>query len=141
MDSTIVSNRFYEGMFLVDANWAANSFDEVQSVVQGLVEKVGGSLRRLEKWQDRRLEYPIYIERTVHRRGCYVLTSSELPNNGPSDLYREIELDTRFLRCLILKRRADEIDRIFDQFEDLDARRRGSGDDEGDDSSDDSSDD
>lgn len=132
-----MSNRFYEGMFLVDANWAANSFDEVQSTVQGLVEKVGGKVRRMERWDDRRLAYPIYIERTVHRRGTYVLTSSELPNNGPGDLYREVELDTRFLRCLILQRRADEIDRIFDQFEDLDARRRGAGDDEDTDNEDD----
>ena len=116
-------------MFLVDANWAANSFDEVQSTVQGLVEKVGGTIRRMERWDDRRLAYPIYIERTVHRRGTYVLTSSELPANGPGDLYREIELDTRFLRCMIIKRREDEIDRIFDQFEDLDARRRGTSED------------
>ena len=119
--------RDYEAMFLVENNWAANHFDEVEAAVRDKVEKHGGSIERLERWggeKGRRLAYPIKRERKTHTMGTYVLCHLKLDSDGPNHIYREVELDSNFLRALVLQRREDELDLIFATFPDTDSRGR-----------------
>lgn len=125
--TTTTGTRFYECMFLVDANWASNDFDGVVASIEEKVTKHGGTIRRLERWQDerqRRLAYPIKRERVLHKFGAFILCALELPPEAPREIAREVELDSHFLRALILQRRDDEIDRIFESFPETDSRGR-----------------
>lgn len=123
-----MAKRFYESMFLVDSNWANSNWQECTDTVTAIVEKYNGSVRRLERWADRQLKYPIKIERTIHRRGTYILTALEMPTEAPNQVQREVRLDPRFLRALFVIRRDDEIEKIFDKFPEIDSyRRRGDG--------------
>lgn len=127
-----MAKRFYESMFLVDSNWATTNWQECEDKVREMIEKYSGTIRRLEKKWDRRLAYPIKIERTVHRKGTYILSAVELPTDAPNQIKRDAELDPRFLRTLFVARRDDEIDKIFDDFPEFDVhRRRGEGAEEG----------
>lgn len=93
----------YEGMFLVDndlvrADWAA-----VKSLVTGLLEKHGGSVRSARRWDERALAYPI----KGRRRGTYMLVHVDLPGDAMEALKRDLEITDGVLRYLIL--RADEV--------------------------------
>jgi len=93
----------YEGMFLVDndlvrADWAA-----VKSLVTGLLEKHGGTVRSVRRWDERALAYPI----KGRRRGTYMLAYADLPGESMEALKRDLEITDAVLRYLIL--RADEV--------------------------------
>lgn len=93
----------YEGMFLVDndlvrADWAA-----VKSLVTGLLEKHGGTVRSARRWDERALAYPV----KGRRRGTYMLVYVDLPGDAMETLKRDLEITDGVLRYLIL--RADEV--------------------------------
>ena len=93
----------YEGMFLVDndlvrADWAA-----VKSLVTGLLEKHGGTVRSARRWDERALAYPV----KGRRRGTFMLVYVDLPGDAMETLKRDLEITDGVLRYLIL--RADEV--------------------------------
>jgi len=120
----VTIRRFYEAMFLVDSNWATTNWQETLDTVTNVVQRYDGKIRRIEKWGDRKLAYPIRIERTVHRRGTYLLLALELPTGAPNQILHDLQLDPRFLRTLTQVRRDDEIDKIFDVFPAMESLKR-----------------
>ena len=119
-----VLDRFYEMMFLVDSNWIANEGEAGYQALESRIQKHGGRIIRLDKWDDRKLAYPIKVERTTHKRGTYVLAAVEGPTTAPALIRRDCEFDPNTLRVLILSRRDDEIEKIFDPFPETDSRGR-----------------
>ena len=57
--------------------------DALTALVQGYVEKEGGTHQKLEKWGKKRLAYTV----GKHREGSYVLLVAE----GPAALVKEVE--------------------------------------------------
>jgi small subunit ribosomal protein S6 len=78
-----VSDRIYEILFIADPNLGEPEVDSLAAQVQGLVEKDGGKVQKLEKWGKKRLAYDV----RRHRDGYYVLLVVE----GTGALVKEVE--------------------------------------------------
>jgi small subunit ribosomal protein S6 len=78
-----VSERIYEILFIADPNLGEPEVEALAAQVQGLVEKDGGKVQKLEKWGKKRLAYDV----RRHRDGYYVLLVVE----GTGALVKEVE--------------------------------------------------
>lgn len=91
--------RMYEAMFLFDPT-AGNSWDHVQEVVGRLMERAGGELVHLKKWDERRLAYEV----EGRKRGVYVLAFFLAPTEKIVDLERDVQLSEDIIRVLVTSR-------------------------------------
>ena len=97
MDTLV--KRLYEGMFLVDAAETAGDWDGIVAHVTSLIEKHGGSIVTLKRWDDRKLAYE--VDRKT--RGTYILVYFDAPTEAISKIEREVVLSERLLRLMVLR--------------------------------------
>ena len=95
--------ELYESMFLLDNDTVRANWNTAKSIVTDALEKYGGEVLTARRFDERRLAYPI----KGHKRATYLLTFGRIPAEGLVPLRRDLELDERVLRYLIL--RADEV--------------------------------
>ena len=88
--------RNYEGLFLFGTASTSN-VDEASSTIRGFIEKHGGSVHVLKKWDDRKLAYEV----DKQTRGLYLLSFFEAPPSSVGAIEREVNLNDTVLRCLI----------------------------------------
>lgn len=91
--------KIYEGMFLLDDSRANDNWDAVAGLVRGLLEKHQAQVFTLERWDDRRLAYPI----KGHNRAVYLLTRFTAPAEAIAGLERSCQLDETILRVLFTR--------------------------------------
>ena len=77
----------YEGMFLLDHGKVKNEVQKGIDEVTALIEKVGGSVEKIGKWDERKLAYEIRRQ----KRGVYVLAHFKLDGNKIDELRREYQ--------------------------------------------------
>jgi ribosomal protein S6 len=85
-------------MFIVDSGLAERDWAGVQSEIEGIIKRHGGSVKDFRKWDDRRLVYE--IKRT--RRGTYALVHFEAPAGSMQDMRRDFNLSEKILRQLVV---------------------------------------
>ena len=90
----------YEGMFLAHNKEARKDTDYLAEHVTALVEKAGGKVDELIKWDERKLAYP--IKGVTH--GVYFLTSLSGESAFDGDLRGEVRLSGLVLRHQLLKK-------------------------------------
>lgn len=97
-----MNDRIYEIVFIADPNLGEPEVDALAAQVQGLVEKDGGKVQKLEKWGKKRLAYDVHR----HRDGYYVLLAVE----GTGALVKEVERRLKVMDGIIrfLTVRVDE---------------------------------
>jgi small subunit ribosomal protein S6 len=91
--------NLYEGMFVVDANKGGAEFPESIRLIAGLLKRHGAEIERMERWEERKLAYP--IKRV--KRGIYILTYFNVDGAAISELRRDIGLSEDILRVLIIR--------------------------------------
>lgn len=90
--------RLYEGMFLIDdARWNDNPQAAAREA-QAILEKNHAELFVAEKWDERRLCYPI----AGRNRAVYFLTRFSASPEGLVGIERDCRLNDTILRVLIL---------------------------------------
>lgn len=89
----------YEGMFILDPNQYSRDPAAVSGAINELIEKHGGELLVSRLWSEQKLAYPL----NGHRKGAYWLTYFRLESTRLADLNREIRINERILRSLLLK--------------------------------------
>ncbi len=89
--------RDYEGMFLFGTGFTAN-VDGALDIIRGFIEKHGGKIHILRKWDDRKLAYEI----AKQQRGLYVLAYFNAPTAAVAQIERDCRLSDEVLRALIL---------------------------------------
>ena len=94
-----LTERLYEGMFLLDSNEAAKGWSDLESHVTGMVEKHSGKLQHSERWPDQRLATEI----KGVKKGTYFLTYFTAPTDQIAGLRRDVELSDRILRFLVIQ--------------------------------------
>jgi small subunit ribosomal protein S6 len=92
----------YEGMFLFDSG-AARDWTTIEQEVHRLCGRINAELLVCVKFDERKLAYEI----RRRKRGTYVLTYFEAPENRINDLERDAQLSELILRALVL--RADHV--------------------------------
>ena len=91
--------HLYEGMFLLDNDLVREGWTTAKSMVTDLLTKHGAQMHTARRWDERRLAYPI-----AHRkRGTYLLSFFEMPPEKGATLTRDLDLNERILRHLVLR--------------------------------------
>src|SRR5262245_60484738 len=86
-------------MFLLDNQVVREDWTKAKAMVTDTLTKHGAKIQATRRWDERRLTYPIQNK----RRATFVLTYFELGNEHIPALRRDIELNERILRYLMLK--------------------------------------
>jgi small subunit ribosomal protein S6 len=88
--------KTYEGMFLLPPT-AATELDNTLASVRTMIERHGGEVLVLKKWDERKLAYEIKKQ----KRGLYVLAYFTAPGAAVGQIERDVNLSETFLRVLI----------------------------------------
>jgi small subunit ribosomal protein S6 len=95
-DTTTQKLNQYEGMFLLGPA-AATDQEGGLKIVRTLVERHGGQIMVLKKWDERRLAFEIKKQ----KRGTYVICYFRAPGTAVAAIEREVNLGEDVLRVLV----------------------------------------
>ena len=123
----------YEGMFLLDHGKVKNEVQKGIDEVTGILEKLGGQIEKIGKWDERKLAYEINRQ----KRGVYVLVHFRFDGSKIDELRREYQLNELVVRQIFIRlpgtfppfMTASELDNQFGtrDFRDRGPRRDGPG--------------
>lgn len=88
----------YEGMFLLDSARAAKDWEGTEALVTGVLQRYGARLLLKDKWDERKLAYPVKKQ----RRGMYYLAYFDAPSASLAQIRQDLLLTEGVLRFLIL---------------------------------------
>jgi small subunit ribosomal protein S6 len=86
----------YEAMFLLPAS-AAAEVDASIKLVTGIIERHGGKILVIKKWDERKLMYEIKKQ----KRGLYVIAYFTAPGNIIAPIERDVNLSEEVVRVLV----------------------------------------
>ena len=90
--------KLYEGMFLLDTGPANKDWDAAEGHVHGILERHGASIKKSQKWGERKLAYEI----AGHKRGVYMLVHFEAEGDAIAPVRRDAGLSDLILRALFV---------------------------------------
>lgn len=96
MDTTM---RLYEALFLVDSALAAGDWTGLVEKITVMINKRGGEIVSLKKWDERKLAYEIQNK----SRGTYILVYFNAEPDSIMMLERDINLSEDVMRAMILR--------------------------------------
>jgi small subunit ribosomal protein S6 len=85
-------------MFLLDSARAAKDWSGTESLVTNVLARYGAKMIIKDKWDERKLAYPIKNQ----RRGTYFLAYFEAPAGAIAEVRRDLLLTDGVVRFLIL---------------------------------------
>ena len=89
----------YESMFLLDNAVVREDWKKAKAVVTDTLEKHGAVVKTARRWDERKLAYPIRGK----NRATFLMCYYEMGNDHIAAMRRELELNERVLRYLILR--------------------------------------
>lgn len=89
----------YETIYIVNPNLDTESLNEVISKFSGLVEKLKGSLFKVQEWGKRKLAYEV----KRFDKGYYIILGFFGLPDTVRELERNLKLDDRILKYLTVK--------------------------------------
>jgi small subunit ribosomal protein S6 len=90
--------NIYEAMFLLGSGSAAEPQAGLD-LVKGFIERHGGKIKVLKKWDERKLAYEV----NGQKRGTYILSYFTAPGAAVAPLERDVKLSEDVLRVLVTK--------------------------------------
>ncbi len=88
----------YEAMFLFPPG-ATAEIEATLAMARGIIERHGGEIIVLKKWDERKLAYEIGKQ----KRGLYVIAYYRGPGSSVSAIEHDVNLSEHILRVMILK--------------------------------------
>ncbi|WP_428937914.1 30S ribosomal protein S6 [Fontivita pretiosa] len=88
--------RQYEAMFLFPAA-ASAELDKSLNTARSIIERHGGKIIVLKKWDERKLAYEI----DGQKRGLYILSYFRAPGSAVAGIERDVNLSEEVLRVLV----------------------------------------
>ena len=90
--------RLYEAMWVVDANSGREDYNKCVAAIKEIVEKGGGTWINADKWEERKLAYPIKKK----KRALYIINHFSAPTESVIKIDRNARLSDVVLRHMIL---------------------------------------
>ncbi len=90
--------NLYEAMFLLPAGASAELEKSIANV-KGIIERHGGQIIVLKKWDERKLAY----ELSGNKRGLYIIAYFRAPGPTVVGIERDVNLSEDILRVLVTK--------------------------------------
>ena len=91
--------QIYETMVLLDNDVVRTDWKKAKAVVTDTVAKYDGKLETCRRWDERRLSYPMNRK----NRATFYIAYQEMPGDKIPGFLRDLELNERVLRYLMLK--------------------------------------
>src|SRR5437762_2753417 len=88
----------YEAMFLFGPA-AATEPDAAVNTAKGIIERHGGQILVIKKWDERKLAYEI----RGNKRGTYVIAFFKGPGNAVTAIEHDVNLSEEVLRVMVLR--------------------------------------
>ncbi|MBP8974864.1 MAG: 30S ribosomal protein S6 [Anaerolineae bacterium] len=92
-------NRAYELGFIIPSNVPESDTQSVIDTIKGWVADFGGEVTNVDYWGRRRLAYTI----DDYREGYYVFLNMNFPPAKVNDLERNLLLNDRVIRHLVVR--------------------------------------
>ncbi len=89
--------KLYEAMFVVDSNKSRQDHDKVVEELTAVIQKGGGEPVNCEKWEERKLAYPL----KHHKRGTYYLSHFKSDGEIIGRIERVAQLNETVLRVMV----------------------------------------
>ena len=89
-------DKQYEAMFLFPAG-AAAELEKSIGTARGMIEKHGGKVSVIKKWDERKLAYELHGQ----KRGVYVIAYYTGPGSSVTAIERDVNLSEEVLRVLV----------------------------------------
>ncbi len=119
------TKRLYECLLLVDPAVAASNWDEIVGKITAQIEKRGGEIKSLKKWDERQLAYEI----DGKARGTYILFYFECETKMMAAIERDFNLSEDIMRSMILRadfiKSEEQMDKKAPEFSDFMYRNAG----------------
>jgi small subunit ribosomal protein S6 len=96
MPATTTMNQ-YEAMFLLGPTGA--DAEKAVTICRTLIEKHGGQIQVIKKWDERKLAYEI----DKQKRGTYIVAFYKAPGTSVTPMEREVKLGEDIIRVLVTK--------------------------------------
>jgi ribosomal protein S6 len=94
-----LTERLYEGLFLIDAAAAATDWAEIENQIRGLIEQQGATIEYSERWPEQRLAYPV----NGIKRGVYFLAYFTSDTGAIAAIRNDGQLNENVLRMLVIQ--------------------------------------
>ena len=91
--------RLYEGLFLIDAGRAARDWEGAEADIVAMLEKHGASFRRKDRFDERKLAYPV----EGSRRGAYLLAYLDTDPQSIDEIRQDLTLSESVLRFMFTR--------------------------------------
>lgn len=88
----------YEAMFLFGPS-AATDLEAAINLARSIIERHGGQILVIKKWDERKLAYEIKGQ----KRGTYIIAFFNAPGKAITPIEREVSLGEEILRVMVLK--------------------------------------
>jgi small subunit ribosomal protein S6 len=88
--------KMYEAMFLLPPG-AATEQEKSTQLVRGIVERHGGKITVIKKWDERKLAY----EMNGQKRGLYIIVYFTAPGAAVTAIERDVNLSEEVIRVLV----------------------------------------
>ena len=103
------AHRQYELVYLLPAESSEQEVADLQTQVEGIVGRFGGTIEKTENWGRRRLAYEI----GPHKEAVYVLHAISGPGELVKELDRRLKVTDAVVRHLVV--RIDEETRVLER--------------------------
>lgn len=94
-----MTERLYEGLFLVDAAEATQDWTTLESFIRGIIDQNGCVIEHAEKWPEQRLAYDV----NGVKRGVYYLTYFRGDSQAVAPIRSDAQLSEKILRFLVIQ--------------------------------------
>jgi small subunit ribosomal protein S6 len=101
-DAQAAAATKYEAMFLFPPPGTTDA-DGMQTIARGIIERHGGKITFIKKWDERKLAYEIKKQ----KRGTYIIAFYEGPGSSVGEIERDVNLSEDVLRVIVT--RADHL--------------------------------
>lgn len=91
--------RLYEGMFIISDTIAGADWDGTVNQIHDLLKNRGAEILDSQRWDERKFAYKL----KGHKRGTYLLTYFNAPEDSIVHIKRDLQLSDNVLRSLIVK--------------------------------------
>ena len=102
-------NRKYELVYVVSPDATDEQVTELHTQVEGIAQRMGGSIDKTENWGRRRLAYEI----GRHKEGTYVLEVIDGTGELVKEIDRRLKVTDLVIRHLVV--RVDEVQTVIDR--------------------------
>jgi small subunit ribosomal protein S6 len=102
-------NRKYELVYVVSPDATDEQVTELHTQVEGIAQRMGGTIDKTENWGRRRLAYEI----GRHKEGTYVLEVIDGSGELMKEIDRRLKVTDLVIRHLVV--RVDEVQSVIDR--------------------------